>query len=290
MIAIIGASGFIGRNIQNTLKHSHKKYFKDVLMVYFKNPSNILEGFNKISFDDFIKDEKIFDEIDTLIIVAGNSKTNMNSNNFYEFIKKDTHYILEMKNKIKCNVIFLSSGAVYDGMYGTVYENESVSPTSLYGICKYNSEMAIKYIMKDIKEKKLIIYRLMYGYGKFERDNRLMCLIKNCIKENQVLKVTGYNNYLNPISAEFISNIILNSAKNISIFPSEEIINLTSLKKFKLLEILNIINSKHNLKYNLVSKEPSISYCPSSDKLKYYLKKLGLQEEDTKKTLITYFS
>ncbi len=144
--------------------------------------------------------------------------------------------------------------------------------------------------MKNIKNKKLIIYRLMYGYGKFERDNRLMSLIGSCIKENKVLTVNGYNNYFNPLSAEFISKTIIESAKNIDIFPREEVINLSSLKNIKLIEVLDILNSKKNLKYKLAGEEPIINYYPSINKLKYYLKKLDLQEEDTEKILINYFS
>ncbi|AJD30528.1 MULTISPECIES: NAD-dependent epimerase/dehydratase family protein [Clostridium] len=290
MIAVLGASGFIGQNIQSILNKNYKEEFKDALMIYFNRTNNILEEFNKISFYEFIKNQKLIDKIDTLIIVAGNSNRNIDTNNFYEFIKKDTNYIFEMKDKIKCNVIFLSSAAVYDGNYGCIKEDQNIRPDSLYGICKYNSEMTIKYIMKNIKNKKLIIYRLMYGYGKFERDNRLMSLIGSCIKENKVLTVNGYNNYFNPLSAEFISKTIIESAKNIDIFPREEVINLSSLKNIKLIEVLDILNSKKNLKYKLAGEEPIINYYPSINKLKYYLKKLDLQEEDTEKILINYFS
>ncbi|MDS1004144.1 NAD(P)-dependent oxidoreductase [Clostridium sporogenes] len=290
MIAVLGASGFIGQNIQQTLIEQYKDECKGILMVYFDNSNNILKEFNKISFENFIKDKKLMDNIDTLIITSGNSNTHITTENFYRFFKKDTQYILKMKNKINCNVIFLSSAAVYDGNCGYIKEDEKVYPYSLYGICKYNSEMAIKYIMQDIIGKKLIIYRLTYGYGRFERNNRLMSLIKNCIKENKILKVNGYNNYLNPLSSEFISKIIIQSAKNIDIFPKDEIINLTPLKKLKLKEILDIIASKNNLKYELISEEPTIKYFPSSYKLEYYLKKLKIPEENIATKIIDYFS
>lgn len=289
MIAVIGASGFLGRNIQSEFKRHYEKDCKDVLMIYFKSSNNILEGFNKMSFYDFIKNQDIINKIDTLIVVSGNSDRNIDESNLYECINKDTKYILEMKDKIKCNVIFLSSAAVYDGKCGCVKETQSISPNSLYGICKYNSEMAIKYITKDIEDKKVIIYRLMYGYGNFERDSRLMPLINSCIKENKILKVNGYNNYLNPLSAEFISRIIIESSKNIDIFQKEEIINLTSLRKIKLMEVLELINMKRNLKYEIIGEEPIIKYYPSSDKLKYYLQKLNLPEEDIEKSIMNYF-
>ncbi|KGO14830.1 NAD-dependent epimerase/dehydratase family protein [Clostridium botulinum] len=290
MIAVLGASGFIGQNIQNILSKHYKEEYKNVLMVYFNKSDSILQKFNKISFDNFIKNEKLMNEVDTLIVTCGNSNTNINTNNFYEFIKKDTNYIFEMKDKIKCNIIFLSSAAVYDGSCGCVKENQKIYPHNLYGICKYSSEMAIKYIMKDALDKKLIIYRLTYGYGKFERDNRLMSLINSFIKENKILKVNGYNNYFNPLSAEFISKVIIESAKNIDIFPKEEIINLTSLKKIKLREVLDIITAKKNLKYELTVEEPIINYFPSSHKLEYYLKKLNLQEENIENSILNYFS
>ncbi|MDU7252475.1 MAG: NAD-dependent epimerase/dehydratase family protein, partial [Clostridium sp.] len=132
MIAVLGASGFIGQNIQSILNKNYKEEFKDALMIYFNRTNNILEEFNKISFYEFIKNQKLIDKIDTLIIVAGNSNRNIDTNNFYEFIKKDINYIFEMKDKIKCNVIFLSSAAVYDGNYGCIKEDQNIRPDSLY--------------------------------------------------------------------------------------------------------------------------------------------------------------
>ncbi|MCR1933511.1 NAD-dependent epimerase/dehydratase family protein [Clostridium tepidum] len=290
MIAVLGASGFIGQNIQQTLIKQYKYKCKDILMIYFNNSNNILKHFNKMSFENFIKDQQLIDNIETLIITCGNSNTHITTENFYNFLKKDTQYILKMKSKINCNIIFLSSAAVYDGNCGYIKEDEKIYPGSLYGICKYNSEIAIKYIMQDIINKKLIIYRLTYGYGQFERNNRLMSLIKNCIRENKILKVNGYNNYLNPLSSEFISKIIIESAKNINIFPKDEIINLIPLKKLKLREILDIIASKNNLKYELISEEPTIKYFPSSSKLEYYLKKLNIPEENIESKIVDYFS
>ncbi|MCW6111196.1 NAD-dependent epimerase/dehydratase family protein [Clostridium sporogenes] len=290
MIAVLGASGFIGQTIQSILSKNYEEEYKDILMIYFNKSNNILHGFNKISFDNFVKNEKLIDKIDTLIVTCGNSNTNINTNNFYKFIKKDTDYIFEMKDKIKCNIVFLSSAAVYDGNCGCVKETQNIYPNSLYGICKYNAEMAIKYIMKDVKDKRLIIYRLTYGYGKFERDNRLMSLIDRCIKENKILKVNGYNNYFNPLSAEFISKVMIESAKNINVFPEKEIINLTSSKKIRLKEMLYIITSNTNLKYELTVEEPIIKYFPCNHKLEYYLKKLKLPEEDFEKNIIDYFS
>ncbi|WP_125154902.1 NAD-dependent epimerase/dehydratase family protein [Clostridium rectalis] len=289
MIAVLGASGFIGQNIQEVLIKDYTKACNNVLMIYFNNSKNILKEFNKISFDEFIKNRKFLDSVDTLIICCGNSNTHIEEESLYKFLIRDTKYILQMKDKINCNIIFLSSAAVYDGNLGYMKEDERIYPYSLYGICKYNSEMALKYIMQNIKNKKLIIYRLTYGYGKFERNNRLMPLIKNCIKENKVLKATGYNNYLNPLSAEFIAKTIIETSKNINIFPESEIINLTSIRKLKLKDILNIISKNYNLKYELVSEEPSIKYSILSEKIEYYLKKLSIPEEFINEKIIDYF-
>ncbi len=54
--------------------------------------------------------------------------------------------------------------------------------------------------------------------------------------------------------------------------------------------MLYIITSNTNLKYELTVEEPIIKYFPSNHKLKYYLKKLKLPEEDFEKNIIDYFS
>ncbi len=55
MIAVLGASGFIGQTIQSILNKNYEEEYKDILMIYFNKSNNILQGFNKISFDNFIK-------------------------------------------------------------------------------------------------------------------------------------------------------------------------------------------------------------------------------------------
>lgn len=285
MIAVIGASGFIGKNIQCVLMEDYKLSFSDIIMVYFDKVSEIDERFNKVSFNEFIENNKIYNNIETIIITAGNSSRNMDCSNFNESLKKDTEYLFKLKDKFNSNIILLSSCAVYDGSRGEIKEDYAVMPSSLYGICKYNAEMAAKY---SVKTKKLLIYRLMYAYGRFEKPKRFMPLIKKSIKNNEIFNVNGYNNYLNPLSGEFVAKVLVKSALKINDLPSFDIINLSSLKKITILEIIKTISVYPKFKYKLVSKEPIFNYWPSVDKFKMYLKKLNLLDEEKNK-LIDYF-
>ncbi|MCY6958698.1 NAD-dependent epimerase/dehydratase family protein [Clostridium brassicae] len=288
MIAVIGASGFIGKNIQLVLKEYYKGKCSEFIMVYFHNFHQIDECFRKMSFEKFINDARLYNEIDTIIITSGNSNRNINSCDFSTFLKKDTEYILKLKDKFNCNLILLSSGAVYDGNSGIVGEETNTMPNSLYGICKYNSEMVAKYVIDKLNNKKLIIYRLMYAYGKFEKSNRLFPSIALKIKSEKVFNVNGYNNYLNPLSGEFVARVFIETALKMNDFPRFDIINLASLKKFKLVKILQIMRKQKGLRYRLVSEEPCLEYILSTDKLEHYLNKLDIDEEDIEKNIIKY--
>ncbi|WMJ81124.1 NAD-dependent epimerase/dehydratase family protein [Clostridium sp. MB40-C1] len=288
MIAVIGSSGFIGKNIQLVLKQLYREKCSEFIMVYFNNYDQIDNCFKKIRFQEFINDSRLYNEIETIIITSGNSNRNINSCDFNTVLKKDTEYILELKDKFDSNLVLLSSGAVYDGKSGKVSEKTHIMPNSLYGMCKYNSEVVAKYVIDELSNKKLIIYRLMYAYGKFEKNNRLFPLIALKIKSGKVFNVNGYNNYLNPLSGEFVARVFIETALKINDFPKFDIINLASSKKFKLVKILEIMKKQKGLRYRLVSEEPCLKYILSTDKLEHYLNKLDIDEEDIEKNIIKY--
>lgn len=286
MIAIIGASGFIGKNIQYVLMKSYKLNFSDIIMVYFDKAYEIDDCFNKVKFDKFIENNKIYNNVETIIVTAGNSSRNIDCSNFSKILKKDTEYLFKLKGKFNSNIILLSSCAVYDGCMGKIKEDYAVMPNSLYGICKYNAEMAAKYA---VKTKKLLIFRLMYAYGRFEKSKRFMPLIKKSIKNDEMFNVNGYNNYLNPLSGEFVAKVLIEAALKINDFPKFDIVNLSSLKKITVLEVLKTISYYTKFRYKLISKEPIFNYWPSIDKFQVYLKKLSLLDEEKNVKLIDYF-
>lgn len=288
MIAVIGASGFIGKNIQEVLKKYYKEICSEFIMIYFNNYKGIDECFNKMSFKEFVSNSKLSKEIESIIITSGNSDRNITKSNFNETLVLDTEYILNLEKRFNANIIFLSSAAVYDGKKGYVKEDLNIMPKSLYGICKYNSEIIAKYVIDKLKDKKLIIYRLMYGYGKFEKNTRLFPVIASAIKSGEVFNVNGYENYLNPLSGEFIGKIFIETVLNIECFYKYEIINLSSLEKLKLIDILKIIKENKNFNYRLMFLEPCLKYNLDTKKLEYYLDKLKLKKEDTEKNIISY--
>lgn len=288
MIAVIGASGFVGKNIQEVLKKYYKGICSEFIMIYFNNYNDIDNCFNKISFKEFINNSKLKTKIESIIITSGNSNRNIIKSNFNEFLSIDTEYILNLEERFNANIILLSSAAVYDGKIGYVKENSNIMPKSLYGICKYNSEIMAKYIIDKLKYKKLIIYRLMYAYGKFEKDTRLFPAIAYSIKFGTVFTANGYENYLNPLSGEFIGKIFINTVLNIGCFPKYEVVNLSSLKKLKVIEILKAIKKYKNFNYKLNSIEPCLKYNLDTKKLEYYLNKLNLKKENTKENIINY--
>lgn len=289
MIAIIGASGFIGKHLQAIIKEKYKNSISSVLMVYFNNETFIDKSFPKASFRDFINDKQYAKEIDTIISVSGNSKRNFDYNDMNNILLKDTNYLLNIQDNFNCNIILLSSAAVYDGCEGEVCEDQVLFPDSLYGISKLYSEKVANYVIHKFENKKLVIYRLMYAFGEFEKESRLISALIKSIKEKEVFNVFGYENHINPISGWFASRILMETALNIDIFAKREIINLSSSSSVTLKQGIESLNSIFKFKYEYCSKEPHLKYWNSTDKLKCYLRYLNIVEPDPIKNLQSYF-
>jgi NAD dependent epimerase/dehydratase family. len=289
MIAIIGASGFIGRHLQVVISSDFSFNKAEVLMVYFNQYYNIDNSFKRISFDDFIKAEEYYDCIKNIIIVSGNSNRNIILNNFNEALKKDTEHIIALKDKFNANIILLSSAAVYDGCLGTVSEDTIIYPDSIYGIFKYNSEMTAKYIINNMRNKKLIIYRLMYAFGEYERENRLLPILAKQKESDNPIPINGYENYINPLSGNYVAKILLASALKIDLLPYFDVVNLSSIQKVKIMDIISLLNNIKTINYYFNSKEPELKYLPSTVNLEKYIKLLNIDNFNMNEALLSYF-
>jgi UDP-glucose 4-epimerase len=106
-------------------------------------------------------------------------------------------------------IIFLSSGAVYDGLSGLVNPNIPVSPKIPYAISKLASENYIKfYVAKKKNFKNYIILRFFGAYGSYEPPRKIYTkLIRAFYFENKN-EFTVYGDGRNRIDAMYIDDTI----------------------------------------------------------------------------------
>ena len=106
-------------------------------------------------------------------------------------------------------IIFLSSGAVYDGLSGFVSPESPVSPRIPYAISKLASENYIKfYVATKRTFENYVILRFFGAYGPYEPNRKIYTkLVKRFYFENKN-EFTVYGDGKNLIDAMYIDDTI----------------------------------------------------------------------------------
>ena len=207
-ILVVGASGFIGKNL---LLKIPKKW--NVFGIYRTNKSfsEFLEK-NKLSnvyplkcdLENVLEVKSALEKlrnVDVCVYLAANTNVRQLSEDptldVAANIAPLTNFLKYFRGR---RLIFFSSGAVYMGLEGQVSPSSKINPTIPYAISKYASELYIKFHQNTLKTfKEYVILRFFGAYGPYEPtrkiSTKLMELVKNPDKD--VLTVFGVGeNYI----------------------------------------------------------------------------------------------
>ena len=214
-IVVPGASGFIGKNF---ILNAPKDW--EITAIY-----------NKTELDDFIYEhgldnvtpykcdlsnqnevskmyKSIENEFDVCLFLAANTSVPLSVNEPLTDLEMNTVSLLNFLKYFKANkIVFLSSGAVYDGLSGRVDPSMPLNPKIPYAISKLASENYIKFIAnKEEKIKNYIILRFFGAYGPYEPSRKIYTkLIQNFyFKKND--SFTVYGDGKNIIDAMYIDD------------------------------------------------------------------------------------
>ena len=161
-ILVVGASGFIGKNL---FKHLKKQNSYDIFGTYCRNKH---DGLIKFDYNDdkSINDLLSSTEPDIIIWCSGIktlSETEKSENftiqhNFDSI--KNIHYFIKQRSSI--HFIYLSTDYVFDGIKGSFSVSDYPKPSTLYGISKLKSE---KYIQKNMFRFSIVRTSAVIGIG-----------------------------------------------------------------------------------------------------------------------------
>jgi len=183
-ILITGASGFIGRNILLTLRGKGH----EIVALYNRSGSDF-EEFVKRELDGLvisiycldlsnIEDvrscEELFEEIDLCLFLCANGdpgESIIHPNWDLDCNTKTLVNLLSIASFDK--FIFVSSGAVYEGLLGLVDIDSKLNPELPYAISKLASEQYVKFFYKQERIKNYLILRLFGTYGPYEPSRKL---------------------------------------------------------------------------------------------------------------------
>lgn len=255
-IALIGASGFIGKHLIEQLV----KEKNIIIIATFNNEKKLLKKKNlKWKKLDLEKNKKNFYKFleypDILINLSWKDLPNYNSKSNYVTLNYHKIFIKNLiKNGLR-NIVYLGTCFEYGSKSGKYTERNKLNPATKYAKAKVN---LFKYIKKLQTQEEINFswLRLFYIYGyNFKRDTLYNLLVKYKKKRIKYLSVTGYlkRDYLSVENVAKYIKIISLKMKNfgaVNICSGKAI----SLKKFtrkiitskKLYSKINFIKNKNN--------------------------------------------
>lgn len=105
--------------------------------------------------------------------------------------------------------IYMSSGAVYDGLIGKIDQEMSLSPSLPYAISKYTSEL---YVKSNHKRKmsfdKYVILRFFGAYGSYESEKKIFTKLINSFYFKREKEFLIYGDGKNLIDAMYIEDAV----------------------------------------------------------------------------------
>lgn len=265
-IIILGAAGFIGKNLTRnlvgekevnlTLVDKCKSYFDDLSDLKKDNiqikESNLDSSTN---FDDLLKNQDIVYHLVSTVVPA-TSNQHITSDIETNVLFSSKLFDSCVKNKIK-RVIFISSGGTVYGKEGTspLSEDTPTHPISSYGVQKITIENLL-YLYNYMYGLDYRIVRLANPYGPFQRPNGILGAVTTFTfkaLKDEVITVYGDGSVIRDyIFIDDAVNAILKIA-NTSL--DEKIFNLGSGSGTSLMEVLNIIKKVTGKELKIEFKE-----------------------------------
>ena len=210
-ILIIGANGFLGKNILRT-RHKNKTLSEEFTFIAADLQNDNIEENLPFWFIDITNDNDTLKKIikispDIIILTAAMTDVDQNEREKDLATKINTDgpkNVIEACKKLDAKLLFLSTDFVFDGFKQGYYTEEDIpNPLSHYAKTKNDAELAI--IQSDID---YIICRtaVLYGWNS-EKFNFITWLIDKLEKNEHVKLVKNQIN--NPTYVRNLSEIIL---------------------------------------------------------------------------------
>ncbi len=261
-VSIVGASGFIGRNLLNECPPN---WNIDAFYNSSKDfPSTIKRKRTKAIKCDLSnpKDVKVLKskKYDLCIYLAGNTDPQMSFDMPAFDLKSNQLSLVNFLENVKIGkIIYFSSGAVYNGLKGNVNPNSKLDPKLAYSISKLSSEQYVKFFKEKGAVDEYIIVRFFGAYGPYEPKRK--------------------------ITTKIVKRFFLEKKRDIQIYGSgKNLIDLMYVSDtVKAIDILSK-SSKKNITVDLANKNPVqieslVKRCASLFNINPTIKKKGISHE-----------
>ncbi len=258
-ILVTGGAGFIGAYLVNKLSKEKKNKIFVIDNLKTKGAVPFISNNNKFLKGD-ITEQKILKKIEKwkpeiIFHLAAQS----GSEGAYDSPKSDlvtngfgTYLLAKLAKKINCKkFIYTSTVAVYGSKKRTINEKSNIEPDSIYGISKYCGELYILQLLKYSKVK-TYIFRVFNTYGPGEDLNNqkkgmVSIFLSYLWKKKPIIVKGSLNRFRNFIYIDDCVNFLYASLKNKKL-KKFEVFNLTSQKKYSVLQLIKKIVKNYKIK------------------------------------------
>ena len=181
-VVVLGASGLIGKNLLAAVPKSW-----DIVATYRSDESfpsyvkslhssNISTRRCDLLNPDDLKNfrSKYGVDYDLCIFLAANSDPSKSYIDPAFDLQNNTETLINFLQKFNVKrFMFLSSGAVYEGLEGVVSPNMALSPTLPYAVSKLAAEAYVKHFKKKGAFSEYLIVRFFGAYGPYEHPRKI---------------------------------------------------------------------------------------------------------------------
>jgi len=275
MYIIFGSSGFIGKNLK---KHLIKKYGKNNIFCFDRNPSN--KNFStkiNLSKKNLVFKSKIL-KANTAFILSADSRVIVN--NVLAKINQIKNKKQIIKNIIKIlrqidisNIVYFNSSSVYSSFNKKPFkENQKLNPKIALGKSKFYAEKKLSEICKR-KKINFLSLRIFTVYGPgISKHQFIAQAIKKFFSKKKTLifwnkEIKRSFIYINDL-VRIIDRIINRGFKN------QLIINIGGTRLYKIKDVIDLISKITKIKKKIIylDSKNNVDHEPSFVKLKKLIK------------------
>lgn len=219
-VLLTGALGFIGKNFLLHRPKSWQIVALDLIEDKKFQAQITNTQFYKI---DLTNKEKVqtlsknFPKFDACLYLAANGDPAISVGELLRDLQATTETLINVGTSFRISkLIYLSSGAVYDGNTGLVTNKTIVNPTLPYSISHKASEDYVRYFQKSGKIKSYVIIRFFGAYGPHEPERKIYTKFVKAfgIEKNPKYVIHGDGNNL--IDAMYAEDAVLGFSKVIT--------------------------------------------------------------------------
>lgn len=292
-ILVLGGCGFIGGAIQKYVLDN--KLEDSFVFSYYNNSERIYNGLKSIKLDLLDSASiNIVNSFPVVIYVAGNADHGLAQKDPLLDLNLNTVMFLNFMKFFRGDLILLSSQAVYYGLEGEIDESINHVPRIPYGLSKQMTEKYAEYFLNIGHISKLWILRLMYSYGKGEKERRLIPTCARAVHTGEVINIHGSGkSFVNPLPSSFVAEVLVKTAQNLQEKEDNflEITNLNHPKKMTVVDMVKFLGHLKDFNYNIIDhgEEWPIRFWGNTEKISIYLKKMNIKFPDIYENLKEYF-